>query len=293
MIETIRQHMANGQYVLAAALGRGLSMLEGEAPGIRAEAAYLAAECQHRVREFAGAAQMARRGLDLALESGDLDVQGRCWYRLSGALTAYGDSRAAVDAGREFLRGLESGDWPQLVGLRGRCLTNIGMALRDLRKPADAMEALTHSLMALVAQNDAPGVVKVRHILAWMLTEQDRLEEADEHLTAAQGLIPEVTEFAQHQMAGLAFLRLKQGVELEADLLVTELLSPHRQDVTPANQAIAYYVRGMLFVAHGHTDAARACLQAGQELALRSDVPAMMNLLTQLRRRLFEAQAQP
>jgi tetratricopeptide (TPR) repeat protein len=235
---------------------------------------------------------MAGEALHLARSAGAGSLTGRCWFRLCGALVGVGDSAAALEAGREFLAGLDAGEWPDLVHLRGRCQSNIGMAYKARRQFPDAMEQLTHALAAFThiplsdGQTDLRGIVKARHLLAWMLTDLDRAAEAEVHLEAARELIPLMSDWAEHQQAHTAYLRLRQRRRGEAALCAMELLAPDRPDVSAANRAIGHYVMGCVLLEGGDPEGAQRHCTLGQSLAAASEVPAVMNLLMDLVRKL-------
>jgi len=283
-LEMIVQRLRRGEYLQARRLAEAVLALESASPAEKATAAQLGAEAAYQLDDMQATISLARRTINLAESTGDMDKLGRGLFRLFGALIAAGESSVACEVGLQFIAGMGE-RWPDLESeLAAKAYSNLGMVHRNMRRYPESLQAYWQALTRFERAGHAEGEAVCRQQMAWLLVTTGALEEAEDHLERSGALVsPDIPGYvAIHQLTGEAMLRLEQKRHAEALHLAEEVLAPGRPDVTPANRAVALYVAGMVSAQTGQPGTARMFLGMAREAAVASGLAGVMNLVQRL-----------
>ncbi len=290
MVEQIQALMDRGQYTLAARMAQGCLMSDDLPLRDKAEVALLGYRAAMVLREGYRAADFANRAYVAAQACGGGELEGRACYAIGTARLVIGDQVEAKELLQAFLAGLND-RWPELRDQEIGAYINLGMAFRDRKQYADALEALTRALALCETAGDTRRQIKARQMMAWVLILNGALDEAEAHLDLCDSLVPLPDDLSASQLTHRAMLALQRGDHGTAMELGLEIMQPARPGVNDSNRALACYVTGQVTLNQGNLPLARAMADNATEYAMKDGLSSIINLVNQLRTRLHQVES--
>lgn len=225
-LSELEQLVLRGQY--AQALRVFLELLKDDSLTRQqlAHAYHCGSIARFHMEEYFSALELGRLAEENAVAAGDEVLLGRVWINMIGFYRRVGDTHMALQYGEKWLANMAM--FPGLVRQEGKVQYNMALVQRSRR---NISQAIIHFKAAtvLMERHGLPVSQRVmaHQMCAWVLYENDLLDEGDEQVELAEGLIEEDDHEAMRELVLLKGLRAFKAAEYkEVCATCEEFLTP-------------------------------------------------------------------
>lgn len=210
----------------------------------------------------------ARMALEEGLGAGAAGrVAGQLRMTLGVVLREAGEPLSAIEHLQAWIDGTAA--YPELVPVAlGAAWYNLGLALRQARRHAEAIQAYITACEAFRRHDLPEHLCKGLHNLAWVACGAGNTPLAAEALDEAEELC-RTDELRWHQRVGRAYLEALAGASHSA-MELCETITRNAGVAPPAVVSHAYWVAGTVALDLGQFDAARSLAMQAQQWAARA-----------------------
>lgn len=285
-LERVGQLLREGAYLQVCQEAEQLLQDGGLTP--HAESGLLRAACRAcgSLQDYYAAVKYGERAIEIARRIGNIDIQGRAHFDVGVSYVYIGDTHAAERNLAAFLalapsmKGVEKWD--------GKAYYNLSFVFRQRKDWRKAVEALERAVI-LYEQHGEDALRAQAHLdIAWCYLMNGKPAEAKPFVDA-------VGEFvACHETHDLVndFLCLKAlycrcaGDISTSARLCAEIFIPGRKGVTSRHLGEVAWIMGENALDVGHLNECEVFASMALDYAIRDNFPTLMNLGSDLRRRL-------
>ncbi len=286
-VDRLHSLVATGQFLAAYREAERLAMDPELDPALRAKVLIIGVRAAAGLREIYSAAKMAEKAVECAELGSDWEDIGNARLVSAFIYSQLGDTAQALRFFDLFFHHLDR--YPTLQSKTALAYYNMAYTLQQRKEYDRAIEVYKLAIEDYEKQGNRVGVLLSVQNCAWVRLLQSQPHEAEAYLAQSESLVAEL-EQPEQQIVHLVTeaLYVRQLGDLErAKSLCEEVFQPGRQGVSPRALAEASWIMADLSLEAGMLNEASIFADLAISYALQEKDPHVMNLASEVRRKVL------